>query len=71
MKVRNKKTGDIYYNPIGMDFWILRKHYDPDIEKEEWFLSLVHDDYEEKLKNVEGFCRVGNLYDLIFKENEL
>ena len=66
-KNKNMRVGDIYYNPIACDLWILRKDIYEDEEEESWVLSLVHSEYIEKYEYVKGFVCVGNIYDLVSK----
>ena len=66
-----KKIGDIYYNPYAGDLWFLNKIWDNSENKDVWTLNLIHDDYREQLKDVEGFVRIGNIYDMINEKQEL
>lgn len=65
MKVKNKRVGDIYFNPLACDIWILNKIWN-DIEQEDiWTLNLIHEDYQVTLDEVDKFEKIGNIYDLI------
>ena len=66
-----KKIGDIYYNPYAGDLWFLNKIWDNSENKDVWTLNLIHDDYREQLKVVEGFVRIGNIYDMINEKQQL
>jgi len=68
MRVFKKRVGDIYLNPLFCDLWILNKIYNHEEKKEVWTLNLVNDDCQELLKYVDGFIKVGNIYDLVEKE---
>ena len=68
MKVKNKRTGDIFLNPIMGDLWILRQDYDREKDKDIWVLQLVHSDCVEELEYVKDFARIGNIYDMVAKE---
>ena len=70
MKVKNKRVGDIYFNPLACDLWILNKIWNEEYQKEVWTLNLVHTDFQECLRNVEKFIKVGNIYDLVFEKIE-
>ena len=70
MKVKNKRTGDVFLNPIMGDLWILRQDYDREKDKDIWVLQLVHSDIVEELQYVKGFARIGNIYDMVAKELE-
>lgn len=67
MKVWKKRVGDIYINPMWGDLWILNKIWNDDDKKEVWTLNLVNDDLSEELKYVEGFIKIGNIYDICSK----
>ena len=64
MKVWKKRVGDIYLNPMWGDLWILNKIWNDDEGKEVWTLNLVNDDLQEELRCVEGFIKLGNIYDI-------
>lgn len=64
MKVWKKRVGDIYLNPMWGDLWILNKIWNDDEGKEVWTLNLVNDDLQEELRYVEGFIKLGNIYDI-------
>lgn len=64
-KKKAMEVGDIYYNPMAKDLWILRKDIYEDEDEESWVLSLVHSDYIEKYEYVKGFIYVGNIYELV------
>ena len=70
MRAKNKSIGDIYYNPMAMDFWFLNKVYYEDYKKEKWTLNLIHNDYQVLFAEVAGFIKVGNLFDLITSKIE-
>ena len=59
------KIGDIYLNPIALDLWILKKGFFEDYDNEQWILSLVHDNLEERYLYVKGFIKLGNIYELV------
>ena len=63
MRAINKKVGDIYYNPMFRDLWVLYRGFNED-EKETWLLQLIGDDYIEEFKYVKGFIKIGNIYDM-------
>lgn len=70
MRVFKKKVGDIYLNPLWGDFWLLKKIYDSEKEKDIWILELLNDDYYEELANVKDFKKIGNIYDMIKEKME-
>jgi len=63
MRAYRKRIGDIYYNPLFRDLWVLYWGENEDM-KETWLLQLIGDDYKEEFKYVEGFIKIGNIYDL-------
>ncbi len=65
MRVIRKRVGDIYLNPLFGDLWILNKIWNDEEQKEVWMLNLVNNDYQEQLKYVDKFIKLGNIYDLI------
>ena len=65
MKVKNKRVGDIYFNPLACDLWFLNKIWNDVEEDEVWTLNLIHTDYQVALDEVDKFERIGNIYDLI------
>lgn len=65
VRVKNKRVGDIYLNPLLGDLWLLNKIYYPEYKKEKWTLNLINDDWKEELEVVKGFIKVGNIYDLV------
>ena len=67
MKVWKKRVGDIYLNPMWGDLWILNKIWNDDEGKEVWTLNLVNDDLQEELRCVEGFIKLGNIYEICNK----
>ena len=66
MRVFKKRIGDIYLNPVMCDLWILNKIWNEEAQKEVWTLNLVNADYQEELKNVKNFQKVGNIYDFVY-----
>ena len=70
MRVFRKKVGDIYLNPLWGDFWLLKKIYDREKQKDIWVLELLDDDYYEELANVKDFKKIGNIYDMIKEKIE-
>lgn len=64
MRAIKKRVGDIYYNPMFGDIWVLRKEWKDEYNKEIWVLVLVHHDWEEEFRFVKGFVKIGNIYDL-------
>lgn len=64
MRVIKKRVGDIYYNPMFGDIWVLKKVWRDEYNKEIWLLSLINNDYDEELRFVKGFVKIGNIYDL-------
>ena len=65
MRVNKKRVGDIYLNTLFGDIWILNKIWNDVEQKEVWTLNLVNDDFQELLKYVKGFKKIGNIYDLL------
>ncbi len=65
METNDRKVGDIYLNTFAEDIWILNKIWNEELEDEVWTLNLVNDDLHEELDCVEGFVKIGNIYDLI------
>ena len=65
MKVKKKRNGDIYLNPVWCDLWVLYKGLNED-NKNTWLLSLIGENLIEELKYVEGFIYVGNIYDMCY-----
>lgn len=68
MRVKNKRVGDIYVNPVMGDIWILNYIWSNEEEKDVWMLNLVNEDCQEQLKYVRDFIKIGNIYDLLEKE---
>lgn len=71
MKItKDMKVGDIYLNPCMQDLWILRKRYTVK-DKSEWVLVLIHDDYEVDYEEVKDFIKLGNIYEIFGRIDEL
>ena len=65
MKARNKRVGDIYVNTMLGDLWFLNKIYDDEEEKDIWTLNLIDNDHQVPLAYVDGFIKIGNIYDWV------
>ena len=65
MRVRNKRVGDIYVNTVLGDLWFLNKIYNSEEEKEVWTLNLIDNDHQVPLAYVDGFIKIGNIFDMI------
>lgn len=62
--------GDIMYNPFFGDLWLVSSRYNKEKDEDELYLKKVDYDYDEDIDVPEGFVKVGNIYEMIFKDKE-
>lgn len=62
-KYKKLKIGDLLYNPLASDLWVVSERYNQEQDRDEKFIVLIHTDYCEDIVTASSFIKISNVYD--------